>query len=138
MRQGGKKQFDILISYQGFANASNMKLEKFEDDFLVFSVKEKDALGIIASATVNFPEINGNLVVFIHDIIPLEADMQTKQMLLDAVVSFAEYRGYREIFTNSARHSLEFLELGGFCELPGGILARRDVVSDESENMEMD
>lgn len=127
----------LLITYKGSADIEENVLRRVEDDFVVLALNIEGTPESLATATINFPEINGKSVLFIHDIMSHDSD--NRELLLSAITSFAQNRGYGEIYINSARQPAYFLAEQGFWEQPGGILAQMEVRTDnEPEDMEMD
>ena len=86
----GKMQ--LLITYKGSANIEENVLHKMKENVVVLDLSTDGIPESMATATINFPEINGNSVLFIHDIISHSSD--TKIILLNAIMYFAKQRGY--------------------------------------------
>ena len=87
---------------------------------------KKTFLLALASAVVNFPLLDGNKSIFIHDLISYES-MEAKETLLEVIEKFARKRGYAAIYINSIRQDRGFLDKEKFIEVSGRTMAKKDV-----------
>lgn len=113
----------ILMTYKGSAETG----KDFRDDYMILTLAEDRKPEPLARAVINFPEMEGEKVLFLHDLTPYEGGDREKGMLLQTVQSFAGRRGYRKICMNGGKQASGFLQGQGFTEMPGGLLFQKEV-----------
>lgn len=82
----------VLITYKGSAEIG----KEFQDDYMILELVTDVRPDALASAVVNFPLLDGNKSIFIHDLISYES-MEAKETLLEVIEKFARKRGYAAI-----------------------------------------
>ena len=120
-KTGCQRKLRVLVDYKGSCLIEDNGLH---DDWLALNLKEDAAVENLATAILNFPVIDGEKVLFIHDLISNEGE-EEKDLLMDVVIRFAVKRGYRYIYIYSVRHSREYLVSREFTLLSQGGLAVR-------------
>lgn len=113
----------ILMTYKGTADVGT----DFRDDYMILTLAADGKPEPLARAVINFPEMEGEKVLFLHDLAPYEGGNREKGMLLQTVQSFAGRRGYRKICMNGGDQDTGFLQGQGFTEMPGGLLFQKEV-----------
>ena len=101
----------VLITYKGSAEIG----KEFQDDYMILELVTDGRPDALASAVVNFPLLDGNKSIFIHDLVSYES-METKESLLEVIEKFARKRGYAAIYINSIRQDRGFLDKEKFIE----------------------
>ena len=112
----------VLITYKGSAEIG----KEFQDDYMILELVTDVRPDALASAVVNFPLLDGNKSIFIHDLISYES-MEAKETLLEVIEKFARKRGYAAISINSIRQDRGFLDKENFIEVSGRTMAKKDV-----------
>lgn len=112
----------VLITYKGSAEIG----KEFQDDYMILELVTDGRPDALASAVVNFPLLDGNKSIFIHDLISYES-MEAKETLLEVIEKFARKRGYAAIYINSIRQDRGFLDKEKFIEVSGRTMAKKDV-----------
>lgn len=112
----------VLIIYKGSAEIG----KEFQDDYIILELVTDGRPDALASAVVNFPLLDGNKSIFIHDLISYES-MEAKKTLLEVIEKFARKRGYAAIYINSIRQDRGFLDREKFIEVSGKTMAKKDV-----------
>ena len=77
----------VLIIYKGSAEIG----KEFQDDYIILELVTDGRPDALASAVVNFPLLDGNKSIFIHDLISYES-MEAKETLLEVIEKFARKR----------------------------------------------
>lgn len=116
----------VLITYKGSAEIG----KEFQDDYMILELVTDGRPDALASAVVNFPLLDGNKSIFIHDLVSYESmdeSMETKESLLEVIEKFARKRGYAAIYINSIRQDRGFLDKEKFIEVSGMTMAKKDV-----------
>ena len=113
----------ILMTYKGSAEAG----KDFRDDYMILTLAEDGKPEPLARAVINFPEMEGEKALFLHDLTPHEGGDREKGMLLQTAQAFARNRGYRKICMNGGNQNPGFLQGKGFTEMPGGLLFQKEV-----------
>ena len=112
----------VLITYKGSAEIG----KEFQDDYMILELVTDGRPDALASAVVNFPLLDGNKSIFIHDLVSYES-METKESLLEVIEKFARKRVYAAIYINSIRQDRGFLDKEKFIEVSGRTMAKKDV-----------
>lgn len=112
----------VLITYKGSAEIG----KEFQDDYMILELVTDGRPDALASAVINFPLLDGNKSIFIHDLVSYES-MEAKESLLEVIEKFARKRGYAAIYINSIRQDRGFLDKEKFMEVSGKTMAKRDV-----------
>ena len=112
----------VLITYKGSAEIG----KEFQDDYMILELVTDGRPDALASAVVNFPLLDGNKSIFIHDLVSYES-MEAKESLLEVIEKFARKRVYAAIYINSIRQDRGFLDKEKFIEVSGMTMAKKDV-----------
>lgn len=103
--------FQILIQYKG---GKDIQDRRTRDDEVCLGLTRKGTPERLASAVVNFPEIEGKRNPYIHEI----TERKESGVLLEAIEESAKERGYDTLYLNTRRVGMRFWKRYGF--VPAG------------------
>lgn len=113
----------ILINYKGQADMDG----EVQDDSMLLILSMDSKPEHLAEAVINFPVIDGEKRLFIHELSAFEGESYDC-MLLDAVERLARKMEYDDIYINTKRQDKDFLKEQGFQKVRGKIfMAKRTV-----------
>ena len=92
MKKDKKKFLRVSISYQGTMPVTDGHLGTCMDDCMRLTLSIDGCADILAYAVVNFPEIDGRKVLFIHRIFSCQDEKTAERTLLEAAVDIAVQR----------------------------------------------
>ncbi len=90
MKKKKKEHLCISISYQGTMPVTGEHPGICRDDCMRVTLSKEGYPDILAYTIVNFPEIDGKKVLFIHEIFSCQSGKTGERMLLDAIMDIAE------------------------------------------------
>lgn len=127
MKKKKKEPLCISISYQGTMPVTGEHPGICRDDCMRVALSKEGYPDILAYAVVNFPEIDGKKVLFIHEIFSCQSGKTGERMLLDAIMDIAEKRGYTCICANKGKTPERLLKRMGFQETDRNFLIKQVV-----------
>lgn len=116
-----QENFKILITYKASVTAG----QKIQDDYLMLSLVEEGKPEHMADAVINFPVMNGEKFLFIHDLTAETGEYA--EIILKSAESFARKQSYPFLYINTSRLEMKFLRNHGFTECPGKCMARKEL-----------
>lgn len=116
----GTEKIRLQFAYKGYAYAGNQVV----DEYLAVALTDGKSRNL-AEAVVNFPVLDGEKCIFIHDL--FSEKEKWKARLLEKIEDFAKKRGYAKVYIRSGKQEPEFLEKKGFMELPDRGLAEKEM-----------
>lgn len=120
----------ILVTYKGSGLAGN----GVQDDYLTLDMALDGKEESLASATVNFPVLEGKKTLFIHCLDG--EDKEAGEYLMEVIENFARSRNYRDIYINTGRQKKRFLKKHGFEPIPKQQMARKHLEQEVEETRE--
>lgn len=127
MKKDKKKFLRVSISYQGTMPVTDGHLGACMDDGMRLTLSIDGCADILAYAVVNFPEIDGRKVLFIHRIFSCQDEKTAERTLLEAAVDIAVQRGYTCVYADKGKTAERLLKRGGFQETDGNLLMKKVV-----------
>lgn len=116
----GTEKIRLQFAYKGYVYAGNQVV----DEYLAVALTDGKSRNL-AEAVVNFPVLDGEKCIFIHDL--FSEKEKWKARLLEKIEDFAKKRGYAKVYIRSGKQEPEFLEKKGFMELPDRGLAEKEM-----------
>lgn len=116
----GTEKMRLQFAYKGYADAENQVV----DEYLAVALTDGNSRNL-AEAVLNFPVLDGEKCVFIHDLFSEKEKWKTG--LLEKIEDFAKKRGYAKVYIRSGKLEPEFWEEKGFAELPDRGLAEKEM-----------
>ena len=116
----GTEKIRLQFAYKGYVYAGNQVV----DEYLAVALTDGKSRNL-AEAVVNFPVLDGEKCIFIHDL--FSEKEKWKARLLEKIEDFARKRGYAKVYIRSGKQEPKFLEEKGFMELPDRGLAAKEM-----------
>lgn len=127
MKKDKKKILRVSISYQGTMPVTDGHLGTCMDDCMRLTLSIDGCADTLAYAVVNFPEIDGRKVLFIHEIFSCRNEKTEEGILLEAAADVAVQRGYICIYADKWKTPEGLLKRSGFQETDGNLLMKKVV-----------